>query len=498
MVGLSVAVAPDSANSGEPSSRLARDGIRGTVWIGTQTVTVNLASLAVFIVLGRLLTPKEFGLVAAASVVILFLRILVDGGISKRLIQSEDVCSAMLDTAFWTAVAMGVALTAFILAAAPLIAHAFREPALTNVVRVMSCVLVFASLDRTQSALLDRRMAFRTQALRAIAAAGCSAALAIGGALLGWGVWALVIQTVSFELVNLGCLWSLSDWRPSLTWSTEYLKDLLSFGIRYMGIAVLQYLSLNGDNLLIGVFLGPTSLGYYVVAYRVLIVCNEALITTISRVGLAAFSRLQDAEAELLQATYATAELGAAIAMPIYAGIAVLAPELVSIVFGSKWSAAAPIMRVLCLAGMAQSLTSFTHPLVIAIGRVHEELRWNLVSCGLQISGFAASVHFGTLAVAWSLAASTLIVLPLRLVLLHRWTGTSISTLFRRLLGPLTATVAMIVAVMASIRSVPAGHVGAATGVGVVTGLVSYGAALALIARRTMASLLRSARSLHS
>jgi O-antigen/teichoic acid export membrane protein len=489
--------ADGAAISGPSPQDLPDAGIKGTAWIGLQSSVVNFASLAVFIVLGRLLDPRAFGLVASASVVILFLRILVDGGISKALIQREHLTDDVVDSAFWAAVVFGVVLTVIVIAAAPLVARLFHEPSLTNVVRALSSVLILASLDRTQSALLDRRMAFRKQAARGTAAALLSAGAAIGAAVAGWGVWALVVQSITFELVTVVFLWSLSGWHPRFRFSRTHLSELLPFGGRYVGIVVTQYLNLNVDNLLIGVFLGPIALGIYVVAYRILIVSNEALVVTITRVGLATFSRLQRDEAELKRAFYTVARLSAAVALPLFAGLAVLAPQAISIVFGSKWDRAAAVLQVLCIAGIAQAITSFTHPLVVALGKLRNELRWNLAACGLQMIGFGAAVHFGIVAVAWSLAGATTILVPARIVFMRHMAGISIRSYFVQLTGPTVSMAIMILAVLCVDRGLTSQGIIVRFISEIAAGAVCYVASLTLLDRKTARLLAYVLRSLH-
>jgi O-antigen/teichoic acid export membrane protein len=487
---------PSAISSAGPD-QLGKAGIRATAWIGLQSVTVNFASLIVFTVLGRILGPKDFGLVAAASVVVLFLRILVDGGISRKLIQIDTLRPEMVDTAFWAAVASGAALTLLTVAAAPLIADLFGQPRLTNVVRALSVILLLASFDRTQSALLDRRLAFRTQAIRSALAALCSSILAILAAIAGWGVWALVLQSVSYEVVTIACLWILSGWRPHFTFALKDLGELLSFGGRYMGFGITQYLILNADNFLIGVFLGPIALGYYVVSYRVLIVGNEALVMTVNRVGLATFSRLQTDQPQLERAIYGVASLSAAVALPIYAGLALLAPELIHLLFGPHWAASTPVMQVLCVAGAAQAITAFTHPLIIALGRVRDELRWNLGASGLLVLGFAASVHFGILAVAWSLAVGMTLLVPLRIRFIRPWTGTSLSSYFARSLGPAAATIVMIGGLLLLRQGLPTQHPILSVASQIAAGTLCYLASLTVLDNKTARALWHVARNIY-
>jgi PST family polysaccharide transporter len=487
------ATVPDTS-----SNELSSSGIKSTAWIVLQTLTQNLASLVVFIVLGRLLDPDAFGLVAAASVVVLFFRILVDAGISKNLIQREDVSPDLVNTAFWSAFAVGTVLTGIMVAAAPLVSLLFREPRLTNIVRALSCILLFASLDRTQSALLDRRMAFRVQAARNITAAVVSAGAAIGAAVAGWGVWALVVQSVSFELVTLVLLWTLSGWYPSWRFAPRHLPELLSFGGRYMGIQVLQYSNLNSDNLLIGAFLGPVALGLYVVAYRVLIVLNEVMAVTVSRVGLAAFSRLRREDRDFGESIYRVAGISGAIALPIYAGLAVIAPEVVHLVFGLKWARAAAVMQILCVAGIAQTLVAFTHPLLIALDKVRNELRWNVVATVVQLAGFGAAIHFGIVAVAWSLAVSSLLFVPIRILLLRRWVGTSVRSYVSTLTGPCLATAVMAGVVAFIGRALPNAVLFERVLEKIAAGVVVYIVCLLVFDRKTVKLLTRVARTIRA
>ena len=192
---------------------------RGIAWTGVQMAGSNLLSLVVFVVLGRLLTPRDFGLLASATVIVLFLRVLVDAGFSRLLVQREHLTPEHVDTAFWTAIVIGVAFSLLLAAAAPLVALTFGEPRLTNIVRALSIIFIFVSLDGTQSAMLERRMEFRSQAIRRLIAGLASATIAILLAVEGFGAWALVAQQLTLEGVTVLVLWSLSPWRPTLRFS---------------------------------------------------------------------------------------------------------------------------------------------------------------------------------------------------------------------------------------------------------------------------------------
>jgi O-antigen/teichoic acid export membrane protein len=223
----------------ELQGSVAVSAARGVAWMGLDSTVNQAVSLGVFIVLGRLLEPRAFGLVASAAVVLWLLRVVVDQGFSSALIQRGQLTSIDIDTAFWTAVVTGTAVAALTVATAPLIADLFSQPRLAAVMRVVSVVFVLAALDGTQSALLTRAMDFRSQALRRLAATFVSAVAAIVLAATGAGVWALVAQLVTFESVSVVLLWSLADWRPSFRFSRASFRELLTFGASVTGIRFL-------------------------------------------------------------------------------------------------------------------------------------------------------------------------------------------------------------------------------------------------------------------
>ncbi len=465
---------------------LSRAAIKGVAWMGAEKWANHLVSLAVFVVLGRLLAPSAFGLVAAASVLILFLRIVVDQGFSRALVQRADLTADHVDTAFWTAVATGVFFTLVVAAGAPLVARLFSQPQLVSVVRALSVVCLLAALDTTQSALAERELNFRVQALRRLVATAVSCGVAVGLAAAGAGVWALVAQALVLEATTVALLWRMVSWRPRRRFSSACFKELFAFGSRYSGIRVLWFLETNGDDFLVGVFLGPVALGYYVVAYRVLVVFGELFQLTINHVALTTYSKLQDDRQRLHEAFYRSVGLASTVGLPAYTGLAMVAPHLVPAVFGAKWAPSVPVIQALSLVGMADSATAFNHNLLIALGEVREELRWWLLTTILAIAVFGASVSFGIDAVAFSYAGLTLALWPIRMIRVRALTGISLRAYAWRYVEPLLAAGVMGVAVAAVGEAAQGlGNVVNLT-IEVAVGVIVYPLALRLIAPATV------------
>jgi O-antigen/teichoic acid export membrane protein len=410
---------------------VSRAALRGAAWMGFASWINQAVALSTFIVLGRLLVPEDFGLVAAASVILWLLRVLVDQGFSQVLVQRPELTEVHVDTAFWTALGTGIGLALLTAGAAPLVADLYSLPELTGVLRALSIVFVFVALDSTQSALLSRRMSFRTQAVRRLGASLTSGAVAISLAVSGAGVWALVAQTLVYEGLIAVLLWSLVSWRPQRRFSSSCFRELFGFGFRLTLIRILTNVGAYGDNLLVGIFVGAVALGYYVVGFRVVVVVNTLISLALMQVVLSAFSRLQH-DRDLLNAAFLrSTRLAAGISLPVYAGLAVVAQPLTVLVFGEKWALSAPVMQALALAGFIQGQLIFSTQYAIALGRAGNELRWTAGLIGAELVAFAIAVQFGIVAVALSLAIVLLLAWPVRLHLLGVWGGLRMRSYFR-------------------------------------------------------------------
>ncbi|HEX7022670.1 MAG TPA: lipopolysaccharide biosynthesis protein, partial [Trueperaceae bacterium] len=343
--------------------------LRGLAWTGIQNWGSRALTFVVFLLLARLLTPEDFGVVALATVFIAFAQVFVDQGFAEALIQREDLEPGHLDTAFWANLGLGVLLSALSFVAAPLVATLFDEPKLIAVVRWLSLLFVLRALAGVQAAILTRDFDFRALAFRRLMGVMAGGVLGVVMAVMGFGVWSLVGQQLCGALVEAGVLWWASDWAPGWGLGREYFKDLFSFGINITGTNLLNFANRRSDDLLIGYFLGPVALGYYTVAYRLLLILTDLLANTINQVALPAFARLQKEPKRLLDAFYKATNLASLVAFPCFVGLAVLAPELTRGVFGEKWLPSVPVMQVLALIGILHSVFNLNAPLMVAVGK---------------------------------------------------------------------------------------------------------------------------------
>lgn len=436
--------AAHGAKRGGLQARVAR----GLTWTMLDIWGRQVLNLVVFLILARLLTAADFGLVALATVFVAFVQLVVDQGLGDAIIQRREVKRSHIDTAFWVAVATGVLLTAIGLALAAPIAALLGEPRLSPILQVLSLTFVLSAMNSIQIALLRRELAFRSLAIRSIVAAAGGGAVGIGLAFLGFGAWALVGQLVASAALSVLTLWRVSPWRPGLRASRRDFRELFSFGINVMGSDVLNFLSRNTDNLLIGVFLGTTPLGFYAVGYRILEVSQTALIQVTRKVTFPAFSRLQDDKERMRRAYFRVTRAAAVIILPGYVALALVAPELTRVLFGDRWAPAGPVAAILFLIGPVLSVQAFSNALLNAAGQPNVVFRFRLVSTVANVTGFAIAVQFGILAVAAAFVARGYLLMPLNLYWQGRYGHVPVRAFLLQLRGTALATLAMAAAVL--------------------------------------------------
>lgn len=401
--------------------------------------------------LARLLSPDTFGLVALANVFVVFMQIFLHQGFAQALIQRQQLDPEHLDTAFWTNVGIGCLLAIVGLTGAEHIAGWFNQPQLTPILRVLSLVFIVNSLNDVQQAVLERQFAFKSVAIRSLLAVVISGGVGIGMAIAGFGVWSLVGQQLIYETVAVAVLWGASDWRPGWRFSVAHFQDLFSFGVNILGSNFLNYINTRADDFLIGYFLGPTALGYYAIAYRVLTVMTQLLVSTIAQVALPTFSRLQEDLEKFRRAFYTATQLTSFVAFPTFLGMAVMARELVLVLFGEQWLPSVPVMQVLALAGILRSVTFAKGSVFMALGKPGWQFRLSLLNAVLNITGFLIAVRWGILAVAASYVIRAYSVFPLGQWLLSKLTQIRLSVYLRQFIAPLLAS-GVMVAIMLAVK----------------------------------------------
>lgn len=463
---------------------LRREATQAAFWGVAQKWGHHGVRLVVFVVLARLLGPDSFGLVALASVFIMLGETLVDQGFGEALVQREHIGRAHLDSAFWASVATGLALAGTAVAGAPLIASAFEQPQLAPVLAGLAPSLVLASLCRVQESLLRRELVFRKVAGISLLSTGIGGVAGLVVAFAGGGVWSLVAQFLVQRLVQLPCLWLAVRWRPRARFSAPHFRALFRFGANVMGINLLNFANRQADHLLIGYVLGPTALGYYTIAYRLVRILYDLLPQAVTPVAFAAFSRLQREPARLREAFYEASRAIGLFAFPAFTGLALLAPAIIPACFGARWAPSIPVLQALAPIGMLQSISVLYQASIKAMGRPSRAFALTAANAVANVLAFTIAVQWGYVAVAVAYSARGFLLWPVSWLVLRQVVAPDLKRYLFSLATPAAATAAMAAVVVAlGPWLVPPARtplVGVVAGVPI--GIAAYLLALAIIA----------------
>lgn len=373
--------------SGVPSFRKA------VGWSFVMTAGQQLTSLIITLVLARILGPEEFGIVAMALVFVAFAQLMVQQGMVPAIVQRPNLRAAHLDTAFIMVGAAAVVLTLALIAAAPLWAAVTDVPDLTEIVWVLSAIIPLRALTVVQEGVLRRASNFRSLAVRTNGAALIGGLVGLAAAVLGAGVWALVIQQLVGAAVEVIALWAMSSWRPGRAWERSAARELFDFTSGSFVASIGTFLNNRGDALFISVFFGPAAVGLYRLAARLVNVVVDVAARAIQQAAMPELARLQGDEQRFVKRSVTVLRTTGLTSLPAFGLLAGLAPLLVR-VLGPEWEGVAFPLQLLCITGAVRSVGLVVGAMLQARGRPRSfaVITWSaavLSTGGFLIAGLA-------------------------------------------------------------------------------------------------------------
>lgn len=375
--------------------------VSGMVWVAWGSGAMGVLKVVVLVLLTRLLSPGDFGVVSAALVVIGFSLNFSQLGLGPALVQRPTLEPRHISTAFWASIALGLTVGAMIWLAAPMIAQFFRMDQLTAVIRWLALAFPVTGISTVPDSLLQRDLRFRLLANRDVVSYGLGyGAVGVILALLGWGVWALVGAQLAQSAVRTTILLTAAPpvVRARPTWST--FLELLDYGAGQSAGRLAIILANQVDNLVVGRWLGAAALGVYSRAYQLMSVPTGLLGDVLDKVLFPTMARVQD-DPRRLGAAYlrATAFL-VLVTLPVGVVAALLAPDLVEVAFGKRWMALVPPFQVLVLGMMFRTSSRMGESLSRATGKVYRRAWRQGLYAGLVFLGAWIGQRFGITGVA--------------------------------------------------------------------------------------------------
>ena len=372
-----------------------------------------LLNFGSIIILARLLTPRDFGLVAMVTAIMGFFRIFNEAGLSTATIQCDGITHAQVSNLFWTNIIVGATISLMLAIGAPVVAFFYREPRLISITLALCITFLFTTSTVQHVAILKREMRFKMIALIQVCSVGAGIVTGIVMALLKFGYWSLVGMQIITPLIAFLLTWTISTWRPQLPVWKSGTRSLLNFGANLTASSFLWSLARGSDGLLIGRVYGPSSVGLYSRAAAIISRPVDQLIGPIESVFVPLLSRLQTQPARYRRILLETYEV-VAIASFLLAGLFfALAHPLTLVVLGPKWEQAAGIVAGFTLVAAYSPISSVCTWLLTSQGRGRDFLRLSVISSSVVLASFVTGLPFGPTGVAISYSAACLfIVLP--------------------------------------------------------------------------------------
>lgn len=461
----------------------------GVRWTGISQILQQLINLGCSVVLARLLAPDDFGLLAMASVFTGIVFFVLDLGLNAVIVQRQQIENRQISSIFWINVCLGLFMTLSGVGASGAIASFYNSPAVQPIVALLSCNFLISSLSRTQAAVLTRQMDFRSLELRTLTGLIVGATCAVLLASLGFGVWSLVGRIVITGAVETTMLWAVSGWKPSFWFCWADVRDLIGFSNDVLIANLLRYFGRNADNLLIGKFVGVTELGFYALAYNLMMLPVLRFSQVLAGVLFPALSRLQEDLAKLKQSWFRAARTLGAIIIPLMLGLIVLAPQFVYVVYGQKWLPVVPLLQVLTTSGIFQALGLLNSTVLLAIGQTQLRLKLTFYSVGLAVVAFLVGLPYGAFGVAACFAVMNIATETFFLVKTLECVGASYAQYVRNLSGVAISAIGMSAVLLALSLNLPLAP-GAMLAIAIPLGIVVYLMLLYFISRNILTEIL--------
>ena len=386
---------------------------RTVAWAGVSQAGRIGLQVITLVALSRLVPAHDFGAFALAGTITSLVFILRDMGTAAAVIQRKTVDDALLSTVFWFNVALGIGLGLIVAVTAPWVAKAFAEPAVAGLLVALAVGYPIASSGAVHQALLERQQRFKGLAVIEVGAALVGLAAAVAAGLCEMGAYSLVVNQLTITVVNAVGLWVVSRWRPRMLWSRQEFNGIYGYSSNLFGSQLLNYFSRNADSMLIGRFLGTQALGWYSMAYKLMLFPLHNLSLVVARATFPSLSQVQASPDLVAQGYLRSVRLISILTFPLMSGLFVLREPFVETVLGSSWLPVADILAWLCPVGLVQSITTTMGMIYMVTGGTKTMFRWGVFSTGATLSAMAIGISDGYLGVARCYAiVNALLFLP--------------------------------------------------------------------------------------
>ncbi len=359
--------------------------ISGVLWSAIDSIAGQGLLFLVGIVLARILTPREFGLIGMITILISISESFVNSGFKSALIQKNNCTQRDYSTVFFFNVVIGIFFYLLIYLSAPAVSSFFNEPQLEKILQVLGIIIIIDSFTIVQKTIFYKNVNFRLLTKISLLAAFISGSISIAMALLNYGVWALVTQRLINQLTITGLMWQLNNWRPNIIFCKKSFKTLFSFGSKLLISGLLNTLYNNLFHLIIGKFFSATQLGYYTRANQFKSMPAEHLSGIVNRVSFPVLATLQNDSKQLREKYRILIRTISFLSFNLMMGLAAIAESLIVVLIGEKWLPSVIILQLLCFSGMFYPINYLNLNMLQVQGKANQYLHLEILKFILTI-----------------------------------------------------------------------------------------------------------------
>lgn len=394
-------------------SELKTKTVKGVAWSAVERFTAQGIQFVFNILIARILLPEDYGVVAMLGIFLAVANTFIDSGFASALIRKPDRTEADCSTVYWFNVAVSAFCCLLLWVTAPLIASFYDIPLLTKVTRILSLTLVINAFRAVHETQLTIRMDFRRRAVITIVCTVVIGAVGLWMAHKGYGVWALVVQSIVGSVLRTVLMWLMVNWRPRLVFSKASFKEMFGFGSKLLGSSLLDTIFNNIYALVIGKAFKPAALGFYGRAEAFAAFPSSSMTSMLQQVTYPALSSIQNDEERLAGAYKRLLNMSAFVVFPAMVGLAAVADPFIRLLLTDKWAESIIYLQIICFDLMWWPIHAVNLNILLVKGRSDYFLRLEIIKKMVCIIVLVATLPFGLVVMCYGRIASSLVCLAI-------------------------------------------------------------------------------------
>lgn len=425
---------------------------KGLLWNTIHNLSMKGIQFLLMLFMARLLSPDDYGTVGLLAIFIQLSNTFAESGFSLALVRKQDRTQVDLSTAFYFNIVVGIICYFIVFCIAPWVADFYNKPILTSLLRVLALTIPISSLSTVLVAMMNYNMQFKKQAMISITHTLVSGVLGLAMAFMGYGVWALVGQSLIATCLGTVLCWIFNRWHPSWIYSWKSFREMFGFSSKLLLTRIIDTIYGNVYSIVIGKVYSPATLGHYTRAQNWATMPSTNIVGILNNVSFASLSKIQD-DIERLRYVYRKMiKTSAFIVFPLMFGLSAVSLPLIFFTIGTKWELCAQILQIICFMFVFMPIQSLNINLIQAMGRSDLSLKISVVGKVLSLLVLFGSLPFGIIPMCWFSVISSVVILLINFYYVGKLLELSIFSQLKDLFPSACLSAIMYIAVFFTIR----------------------------------------------